>query len=90
MEKVQRDDSIPLIPTTLPELRDMLNLCCYKPLNVPGPVQTTTKIEITKLTKCCAIFEALKWNGTLIGPNLCAAYVLPTIFLFLFPPNELL
>ncbi|XP_075881290.1 monoacylglycerol lipase abhd6-A-like [Nelusetta ayraudi] len=37
IEKVQQGDSIPLIPSTLPELRDMLNLSCYKPQNLPGP-----------------------------------------------------
>lgn len=28
-------ESIALIPTTLPQLQDMLTLCCYKPLNLP-------------------------------------------------------
>lgn len=28
-------ESIALIPSTLPQLQDMLQLCCYKPLNLP-------------------------------------------------------
>uniref|UniRef100_A0A3Q3WZ72 AB hydrolase-1 domain-containing protein n=1 Tax=Mola mola TaxID=94237 RepID=A0A3Q3WZ72_MOLML len=38
LEKSQRNESIPLIPSTLQELDDMLRLCCYKPLNLPRPV----------------------------------------------------
>ncbi|XP_055014894.1 monoacylglycerol lipase abhd6-A-like isoform X2 [Boleophthalmus pectinirostris] len=31
----REDQSIALIPTSVPQLQEMLNLCCYKPLNLP-------------------------------------------------------
>lgn len=39
LEKGEKDDSIPLIPTTLQELDDMLRLCCHTPLNLPQQVK---------------------------------------------------
>ncbi|XP_034388990.1 monoacylglycerol lipase abhd6-A-like [Cyclopterus lumpus] len=38
LEKTQQAESIPLIPSTLQELEDMLKLCCYNPLNLPRQV----------------------------------------------------
>ncbi|XP_070814975.1 monoacylglycerol lipase abhd6-B-like [Chaetodon trifascialis] len=38
MEKSQKKESIPLIPSTPQELDDMLRLCCYTPLNLPRQV----------------------------------------------------
>lgn len=58
MEKVQRDDSIPLIPSTLPELRDMLDLCCYKAPKLPGTVRTTTVIWKQKQQKASFRLES--------------------------------
>ena len=40
LEKSQQNDSIPLIPSTVQELEDMLSLCCYKPLHFPKLVQS--------------------------------------------------
>lgn len=38
LENNQREESIPLIPTTPQELEDMLKLCCYTPLKLPRQV----------------------------------------------------
>nr|XP_046240836.1 monoacylglycerol lipase abhd6-A-like [Scatophagus argus] len=38
LEKSQQEESIPLIPTTPQELKDMLNLCCYTPPKLPRPI----------------------------------------------------
>lgn len=38
LEKTRRDDSIPLIPSTLKQLEEMLQLCCHNPLNLPRQV----------------------------------------------------
>ncbi|XP_029007376.1 monoacylglycerol lipase abhd6-A-like [Betta splendens] len=38
LEKTQQEDSIPLIPSSLPQLEDMLRLCCHNPLNLPRQV----------------------------------------------------
>ncbi|XP_078105366.1 monoacylglycerol lipase abhd6-A-like [Sander vitreus] len=35
MEESEQEESIPLIPSTIPELEDMLKLCCYTPPNLP-------------------------------------------------------
>lgn len=35
----------------------MLNLCCYKPPNLPRPVRTMIEILITELTK--GVFESV-------------------------------
>lgn len=66
MEKRKQDDAIPLIPSTIPELREMLSLCCCKPPNLPGPVWTAT--ELIKM--CLWGFKAR-----------CAVYVVHSIFL---------
>ncbi|XP_041809551.1 monoacylglycerol lipase abhd6-B-like [Chelmon rostratus] len=38
LENSQKEESIPLIPSTPQELDDMLRLCCYTPLNLPRQV----------------------------------------------------
>ncbi|XP_074529312.1 monoacylglycerol lipase abhd6-A-like [Halichoeres trimaculatus] len=38
LEKSQREESIPLIPSTPQELEDMLRLCCYTPIKLPRQV----------------------------------------------------
>lgn len=35
MEHSQSEESIALIPSTLPQLQEMLDLCCHKPLKLP-------------------------------------------------------
>lgn len=39
LEKGEKDESIPLVPTTIQELKDMLRLCCYTPPKLPRQVQ---------------------------------------------------
>ncbi|XP_037535670.1 monoacylglycerol lipase abhd6-A [Nematolebias whitei] len=39
LEKNIEQESIPLIPRSLQDLDDMLNLCCHKPLNLPRQVR---------------------------------------------------
>ncbi|CAI5687177.1 unnamed protein product [Oreochromis niloticus] len=38
LEKGEKDESIPLVPTTIQELKDMLRLCCYTPPKLPRQV----------------------------------------------------
>ncbi|XP_031587339.1 monoacylglycerol lipase abhd6-A [Oreochromis aureus] len=38
LEKGEKDESIPLVPTTIQELEDMLRLCCYTPPKLPRQV----------------------------------------------------
>ncbi|KAA8593671.1 hypothetical protein FQN60_009787, partial [Etheostoma spectabile] len=40
MENSEQEVSIPLIPSTIQELEDMLKLCCYTPLNLPRQVHS--------------------------------------------------
>lgn len=40
VEKSQQEESIPLIPSTLQDLEEMLRLCCYNPPKLPRQVQS--------------------------------------------------
>lgn len=39
----KQGEQIPLIPSTVKELEDMLKLCCFTPINLPRPVQIQIK-----------------------------------------------
>lgn len=56
VEKSQQEESIPLIPSTLQDVEEMLRLCCYNPPKLPRQVQS---------------YIVLQWKNTFCHRKIC-------------------